>query len=72
MDNHICEASSFSWLVEIQTVCMEIFFYIQLGQKLRKFFANLRRFVCPDKETNKLPDDKICQQCSFRIHQFAH
>ena len=25
VDNHICEDSSFSWLVEIQTICREIF-----------------------------------------------
>ena len=38
-----------------------------MGQKLRKFYANLRRFECSDEETNKLPDDK----CSFCIHQFV-
>ena len=36
------------------------------------FFANLQRSECPDEETNKLPDDQICQHCSFCIYQFLH
>ena len=39
---------------------------------MKIFFANLQRSECPDEETNKLPDDKICQRCSFCIYQFLH
>ena len=46
VDNHICEDSSFSWLVEIQTICKEIFSTIRA--KLRKSFNNLR-LRCADE-----------------------
>ena len=72
MDNHIREDSSFSWLVEIQTICREIFSTFRLGKNYEFFFENLQRFECSDEETNKLSDDKICGQCSICIHQFAH
>ena len=33
VDNHIREDSSFSWLVEIQTICSEIFSKFNWGKK---------------------------------------
>ena len=69
VNNHIREDSSFSWLVKIQTICRGIFSTFNWGKNYENF---LRRFECPDEETNKLPDDKICLQCLFCIHQFAH
>ena len=71
VDNHIREDSSFSWLVKINTICRE-FYSIFNWAKTTKCFCKVEKFECPDEETNKLPDDKICQQCSFFIDQFAH
>ena len=36
--NHIREDSSFSWLVEIQTICSEIFSTFDWGKNYEKFF----------------------------------
>ena len=66
VDNHIREDSSFSWLNP------DNFLHSTEAKATKMIFANLRRFECPDEETNKLPDDKICLQCLFCIHQFAH
>ena len=37
MDNHIREDSSFSWLVEIQTICREMFSTLNWGKNYKNF-----------------------------------
>ena len=61
MDNHICEASSFSWLVEIQTVCMEIFSTFNWGKNYENFLQ-----ICEDLYV------QIKRLTNFQMTRFAN
>ena len=60
MDNHIREDSSFSWLVEIQTICREIFSTFRLGKNYEFFLK-----ICKDLNV------QMKKLTSFQMTRFA-
>ena len=61
MDNHIREDSSFSWLVEIQTICREIFSTFNWG----KNYQNLLQ-ICEDLNV------QMKKLTNFQMTRFAN
>ena len=70
MDNHIRKDSSVSWLVEIQTVCKEIFSTFNWGKNYNFFLQ-----ICKDLdiEMKKLTTFQMTRLTNivFFIRQFA-